>query len=222
MRRALAEGTGSDVPCGGCTACCRAAQFVPVGPDEHDARAHIPADLLFDAPLLPPGHVLLGYDRAGHCPMLGDAGCTIYDHRPRACRTYDCRVFPAAGVGPDDPTSPVARQAARWRFESAGAEDDAALAAVRAAARFLERHDELLDEGRPRAAGPPSPTRVAVRAVELAEAFLRRDVVDSSAAPTGAGGVDGPVVVEPTVAEVRVALAARRGPAPSGAERSAG
>ena len=27
--------------------------------------------------------------------MLAEDGCSIYAHRPRACRTYDCRVFPA-------------------------------------------------------------------------------------------------------------------------------
>ena len=35
---------------------------------------------------------------AGHCPMLVDGRCSIYEHRPRTCRTYDCRVFPAAGL----------------------------------------------------------------------------------------------------------------------------
>src|SRR5215211_3696331 len=174
MRAALAEGTGSDVPCGGCTACCRASQFVLVGPDERDTLAHIPPELLFDAPLMPPGHVVLGYDRAGRCPLLGEDGCSIYEHRPRACRTYDCRVFPAADVDPDDGDGPVVRQARRWHFELVDATDEAALAAVRAAARFVERHPELADDGRTggrSAPGPPAPsaTRVAVLAVELAE-----------------------------------------------------
>src|SRR3954449_1100621 len=111
MRAALADGTGSDVPCGGCTACCRASQFVLVGPDERDTLAHIPPELLFDAPLMPPGHVVLGYDHAGRCPLLGEAGCSIYEHRPRACRTYDCRVLPAAGDQPGHRGGPAARQA---------------------------------------------------------------------------------------------------------------
>ena len=95
---------GSDVPCDGCTACCTSSQFIHVGPDESDTLAHIPTDLLFPAPGLPPGHVVLGYDERGHCPMLIDDKCSIYEHRPRTCRTYDCRIFPAAGLDLEDPT----------------------------------------------------------------------------------------------------------------------
>ena len=97
---------GSDVPCGTCTACCTSSQFVHIEPDERDALAHIPAELLFPAPGRPRGHVLLGYDERGHCPMLVDGACSIYAHRPRTCRTYDCRVFAAAGVDPGDGQAP--------------------------------------------------------------------------------------------------------------------
>jgi Fe-S-cluster containining protein len=89
---------GSEVPCGGCTACCTSSQFVHIGPDETGTFAAIPRKLLFPAPGAPPGHVLLGYDERGHCPMLVDGACSIYADRPRTCRTYDCRVFPAAGI----------------------------------------------------------------------------------------------------------------------------
>ena len=27
-----------------------------------------------------------------------DGRCSIYEHRPRTCRTYDCRIFPATGL----------------------------------------------------------------------------------------------------------------------------
>ena len=108
---------GSDVPCGGCTACCTSSQFIHVGPDESDSLAHIPTDLLFPAPGLPAGHVVLGYDERGHCPMLIDDKCSIYEHRPRTCRTYDCRVFPAAGLDLEDPDKVlIAERAQRWRF----------------------------------------------------------------------------------------------------------
>ena len=70
MERALRGEQASDVPCDGCTACCTSSQFVHIGPDETDTLAHIPAALLFPAPRLPDGHVLLGYDEHGHCPML--------------------------------------------------------------------------------------------------------------------------------------------------------
>ena len=97
------------VPCGGCTACCEASQFVPIEPDEFRTLAAVPKALRFPAPGKPRGHVVLGYDREGRCPMLGPEGCTIYDARPRACRAYDCRIFAAAGVKP-------AVRAPAWRF----------------------------------------------------------------------------------------------------------
>ena len=45
----------------------------------------------------------MGFDERGRCPMLTDAGCSIYAHRPRTCRTFDCRVFTAAGLSPESP-----------------------------------------------------------------------------------------------------------------------
>ena len=98
MLGALRGERAADVPCAGCTACCTSSQFVHIEPDETDTLAHIPPELLFPAPLAPRGHVVLGYDERGHCPMLVDDQCSIYEHRPRTCRTYDCRVFPAAGI----------------------------------------------------------------------------------------------------------------------------
>src|SRR6476619_2441220 len=102
MQGALRGERGSDVPCNGCTACCTSSQFIHITPDETDTLSRIPTGLLFPAPRMPQGHVLLGYDEQGHCPMLIDDKCSIYEHRPRTCRTYDCRVLPAAGVGIDE------------------------------------------------------------------------------------------------------------------------
>jgi uncharacterized protein len=116
MQVALRGEGESDVPCGRCTGCCRSAQFVHIEPDETDTLAHVPAALRVRAPGRPRGHVVLGYDERGRCPMLGEHGCTIYEHRPRTCRTYDCRVFAATGIAPD-PTQPaVAERVGRWRF----------------------------------------------------------------------------------------------------------
>lgn len=60
MQAALRGEGEADVPCGSCTACCTASQFVHIEPDEADALAHIPRQLLFPAPRLPRGHVLMG------------------------------------------------------------------------------------------------------------------------------------------------------------------
>lgn len=139
--RSVLEGQGeSDVPCGSCTACCRASQFVHIAPDEADALASIPSELLFPAPGLPSGHVVLGYDERGHCPMLTDAGCSIYATRPRTCRAYDCRIFTATGIVPEEPDKvDIAAQAARWRFSVASQADRARWDALRARAAAVDR-----------------------------------------------------------------------------------
>jgi Fe-S-cluster containining protein len=183
MRGALA-GTGvSDVPCNGCTACCRSSQFVHIEPDELDTLAHVPSELQFPAPGLPEGHVVLGYDERGHCPMLGENGCSIYEHRPRACRVYDCRVFAATGVEIDDPSkAAIAERIRRWRFSHASRDGRARHEATRAAARYLEEHRDELAAGAP----PIVAAGRAVLAVEIVDLFLGTDP------DTGA-----PVVVEP-------------------------
>jgi hypothetical protein len=153
------------VPCAGCTACCRSSQFVHVGPDEVDALAHIPAPLLFPAPRLPAGHRVLGYDARGACPMLVDDRCSIYEHRPRACRSYDCRVFPAAGVDADagDATKvEIGARARRWRFDLSTSGDRQRHTEVRSAAAHVQ------EAGVPPAGDPPvNPLQVALVAIRL-------------------------------------------------------
>ncbi|MBI4934739.1 MAG: YkgJ family cysteine cluster protein [Actinobacteria bacterium] len=129
----------TDVACGSCVGCCSSSQFILIEADERDALAHIPSELLFPAPRMPKGNMLLGYDERGRCPMLSDHGCTIYAHRPRTCRTYDCRVFPAAGVYPDEPEKTlVAERARQWEFSYADDGDRALHDAVLAAARAIQ------------------------------------------------------------------------------------
>ena len=173
IQGALRGERGSDVPCGGCIACCTSSQFIHIGPDETDTLAHIPADLLFPAPRLPFGHVLLGYDERGHCPMLVDNRCSIYEHRPRTCRTYDCRVLPAAGLEGDDDEALIARQARRWRFSFPTRADQIRRDAVRAAATFLDEHRDSL----PIATAPTTAAQTAVLAIEIHHSFLTGDEV---------------------------------------------
>ncbi|HZP31552.1 MAG TPA: YkgJ family cysteine cluster protein [Acidimicrobiia bacterium] len=192
MQRALRGEADSDVPCDGCTACCRSAQFVHIEPDETDALAHIPAELLFPAPLRPPGHLVMGYDEQGRCPMLGEDGCTIYEHRPRACRMYDCRVFAATGVTvAGDRQAAIRERVDRWRFELRTGAESARRDALRAAAAYLAEHPDVLPEG-----APSGPTQLAVLAVEVHEAFLETD--------PGSGRA---VVVTPAADAVRERLA---------------
>jgi Fe-S-cluster containining protein len=99
--------------------------------------------------------------------MLADGGCSIYEHRPRTCRTYDCRIFPATGLAVDegDPAkADIARQARRWRFTFPADEDRRCHDAVRAAA---VAHNRAEADAR-----PATVTQVAVRAIETYEEFL--------------------------------------------------
>ena len=149
-----------DVPCGDCTACCTSSQFVHIGPEEHEPLARIPRALLFPAPGLPKGHMVMGYDERGHCPMLVDGACSIYEHRPRTCRSYDCRVFTAAGLQPDG--AAIAERVQRWRFDG---DDERLKSAVRAAAAFLRDN-----AGRLRVSG--NPTQVAYLAARIHDLFV--------------------------------------------------
>jgi uncharacterized protein len=170
MRGALRGEGDSDVPCGECTACCSSAQFVAIGPEESETLRHIPAELLVSAPFMPPGHVLLGHDEHGRCPMLVDGRCSIYDHRPRTCRTYDCRVLAATGLEPRGKPL-IARQIRRWSFSHPTAADQVEAEALQAAARYLaDRAAEL-----PPAAVPVDVTQRAVLAVAMVDAFVDRD-----------------------------------------------
>jgi hypothetical protein len=181
MQAALRGGRGSDVPCDGCTACCTSSQFVHIGPEETTTLARIPDELRFPAPGFPPGHVVLGYDERGHCPMLIDDRCSIYADRPRTCRTYDCRVFAASGVTIDDDPdkATIAARAARWRFRFPATDDAARHEAVRTATEFLLSHADLL----PAEAAPANATQRAVLAVALHDLFVPHDGVTPTREP---------------------------------------
>ena len=165
MTAALSGDGVSDVPCGTCTACCCASQFVEVGPDEADALASIPRALLFPAPGAPTGSLVMGYDEHGRCPMFGDGTCSIYEHRPQACRVYDCRVFAATGVYPDESEkASVADTARRWVFRYASPSDRRRRELLQTRAQDLWAPVER-SLGTP---GSPSATEVAIRAISEA------------------------------------------------------
>ncbi len=198
MQAAIRGERGSDVPCGECTACCTSSQFVHIGPDETDTLACIPDELLFPAPLLPDGHVLVGYDQDGRCPMLIDGRCSIYENRPRTCRTYDCRILAASGLelGDEDKVL-ITRQVQRWRFSFPTEADRVRHEAVRAAATFVDAQRTVL----PSDAVPTNATQLAVLAVEVHDAFLGRD-----------GKTGQPTIVDPDPDVVRVQLTRRARP----------
>ena len=192
MQTTLSGETDADVPCGDCTGCCASAQFVHIGPDETEALAHIPDELLFPAPGMAKGQMLLGYDEQGRCPMLVDNGCSIYEFRPETCRSYDCRIFPATGLELDESDKePIARRVRRWRFDHPTDLDRVEHGATRAAAQFIRAHrDELPVESR-----PESVTGVAIAALAIYRSFVGVDSDEHR-----------PRVVTPSVEEVRVAI----------------
>ncbi len=181
-RAAQADDRAIAVPCGDCRACCTSALFVHVGPDESQTLARVPAELLFPAPDMPRGHLVMGYDERGHCPMFRDGECSIYEDRPRTCRQFDCRVFAAAGVEAARPA--IAKRARRWSFAYAGQRGRALHDASRAAAAHLREHPECFADG----ADPANPAHLALLAVETCEQYLDPQ---GDAHPEGASGETG-------------------------------
>jgi Fe-S-cluster containining protein len=83
----------SRVPCNGCFACCYHAH-VDVDPSIEPPANLAQLALEQDAE----GNWWLQKRADGACVHLGERGCTVYEHRPNACRTYDCRVYALTGV----------------------------------------------------------------------------------------------------------------------------
>lgn len=87
MRNGFAE---TEVPCNGCTECCRSRQLLPLHPEQGDDVQSYRFQILKDRMSAKPVFVLAA-DENGRCVYLGDAGCTIYERRPFLCRSFDCR-----------------------------------------------------------------------------------------------------------------------------------
>lgn len=73
-----------EVPCDGCTLCCR-GDAVRILPDEDVSQWKTEPHEYF------PGERMLAHDKNHNCIYLGEGGCTIHDHRPEMCGTLDCR-----------------------------------------------------------------------------------------------------------------------------------
>jgi hypothetical protein len=101
--------------------------------------------------------------------MFSGRGCSIYPDRPETCRTYDCRVFAAAGMpagGADK--SVINERVASWRFEYPTELDRREQRAVQAAAGFLRQHPVRFPGGHV----PSRANEIAVLAVKVYEVFL--------------------------------------------------
>ncbi len=172
----LLKQVGVSVPCGECTACCRSSQFVHIEPDETKTLARIPRVLLFPAPGQPEGTLVMGYDQHGHCPMLDDNKCSIYEDRPRTCRNYDCRVFAAAGLkASEDDKGLITGRTQRWKFEYPEERDRTEHLAVLAATRFLRERAGNFPGG-----VPSNSAQIALLAIKVYKVFLKCAELDKA------------------------------------------
>jgi hypothetical protein len=159
---------GTDVPCGGCTACCRSSMFIHIKPEETQTIRRIPRALLFPAPGRPTGHVLMGYNDKGHCPMLVDDKCSIYEYRPQTCRSYDCRVFAATGVPVDRQTQPdIEDRVESWVFDYGREESRGEHMLIQETAAFLQKNRDLFPPG----SLPAQPVQLALLALRCYKLF---------------------------------------------------
>ena len=143
--------------------------FVHIAPEETATIRSIPRELLFPAPGRPEGHLVLGYDDQGRCPMLRDDRCSIYDARPQTCRTYDCRILAAAGVLPADPRhADIARRVQAWQFQHPTEQSFRKSAQVRQAFVFLQTNRSLFPPG----SLPEHPEQLAAMAIRIHRMFL--------------------------------------------------
>lgn len=169
-RSGLAKEKGSVVNCGTCKACCTSSYFIHIRPEETQALSQINKKLLFPAPGLPKGNVLLGYFENGYCPMMIKNRCSIYEHRPLTCRTYDCRIFTAAGIDAGDADQALINERAKlWRFSYPTQRDADQHEAVKAAALFLQQHAKSFPEG----VIPRNPSQLALMAIKVYQVFLK-------------------------------------------------
>ena len=168
-RKALKHNIETDVPCGDCNACCRSYYFIHINPSETVTVSKIPEQLLFPAPGLPEGNVLMGYDEHGRCPMLVENQCSIYEHRPQTCRLYDCRIFAATGVHMDQKDKyRVETRVNRWEFDSSSEQDKISKTALVQVARFLQDHGDCFKPGEL----PGNATQLTIFAIKVYDVFL--------------------------------------------------
>lgn len=171
----LKENSEADVPCGECTACCHSSYFIHITPNDSATLKHVPKQLVFPAPGLPKGHMLLGFDENGRCPMLVDSVCSIYAYRPQTCRQYDCRVFPATGLSvTDSDKNLISAQSQRWEFSINTEQGHEELSALQNAARFLVKYGSRF----PEEFAPKNVTQQAIFAIRIYSLFQKTNGED--------------------------------------------
>ncbi len=77
-------GPTANVPCNGCTACCR-NQPVLLFPEHGDDPKRLSRHYAVGPALV------LEEAENGDCVYLEEGGCSVYEYRPVMCRAFDCR-----------------------------------------------------------------------------------------------------------------------------------
>jgi Fe-S-cluster containining protein len=141
--------------------------FIHINPEETQTIRRIPRALLFDSPGLPKGHLVMGYNDKGHCPMLVDDKCSIYEYRPQTCRSYDCRVFAATGIPVDRDQPDIAHRVNAWVFSYENEESRQEHSTLKDAAAFLQKNGDLFPPG----TLPTRPAQIAALAIIIYRIF---------------------------------------------------
>jgi Fe-S-cluster containining protein len=81
----------ANVPCNGCVACCHHTLIVLM-PEHGDlADLYETQDVL--SPLTGLPAKALKQTQDGACIYVRSHGCSIHDHRPAICKSFDCRRY---------------------------------------------------------------------------------------------------------------------------------
>ena len=137
----------------------------------------------------------MGYSDRGHCPMLADKKCSIYGHRPQACRQYDCRIFAATGIAVDTQTqADIAPRVRAWVFDYETDQSRDEHAALKNAAAFLQNNRDLFPPG----ALPTQPAQMAALEVRIHRPFAGKTASDgASATPAAVASAIMAILTEP-------------------------
>lgn len=81
----------AEVPCNGCTACCRFG-LIFLRPDRGDVVEDYQTRLVVN-PATDREELALARKPEGGCVYLDETGCSIHGHAPAVCAEFDCRRF---------------------------------------------------------------------------------------------------------------------------------
>lgn len=79
-----------DVPCNGCTLCCRSS-LIPLQPQYGDVVEDYDRQMVMINGDPKTKFLALAHGPDGNCVYLKETGCSIHERAPYACRVFDCR-----------------------------------------------------------------------------------------------------------------------------------